>query len=371
MQYKPQLDGLRTLAVAGVIGHHLWPQSWWGEGWLTRWGALGVPLFFVLSGYLITTLLLNARDAYPDSASARVGVWWRFGIRRALRLFPAYYLVIVIGLAFGVTGIVGLWPWHVTYTSNIWTAYTGNPMFAATHFWSLAVEEQFYLLWPMIILFCPVDKMGWVIGAVLAIGPLFRGWWEGPDVLLLSRVDQLGGGAMLAWLAHEQHRSVIERVVRVGRWVLPVLLAVFFVVWYLEHDRLHQMHPSFMLAVTWASVCLVWSASQGRGGRWGKLLELPVMTYLGRLSYSLYLTHPLVAPCLLSAFGRSQVKAVVGGPSAWFAVQVLLSVLVSMALYHLIELPFGKLKRYFPYVKPGSDSTERVSASITGRERSA
>ena len=198
MQYKPQLDGLRTLAVSGVIAHHLWPHAWWGAGWLTRWGALGVPLFFVLSGYLITTLLLGARDRSLDSGGARAGIWWRFGVRRVLRLFPAYYLVILVALALGVRGIVDLWPWHLTYTSNIWTAHTGKSMYAATHFWSLGVEEQFYLMWPIIVLFCPVNKMGWVIGSIMAIGPLFRGWWDGPDVLLLSRLDQLGGGAMLA-----------------------------------------------------------------------------------------------------------------------------------------------------------------------------
>jgi peptidoglycan/LPS O-acetylase OafA/YrhL len=353
MQYKPQLDGLRTLAVGGVVVHHLWPHAWWGHGWLTRWGALGVPLFFVLSGYLITTLLLSARDAHPDTTNDRAGVWWRFGVRRVLRLFPAYYVVILVGLALGVRGIVDLWPWHVSYLSNIWIARTGQWIGPASHFWSLAVEEQFYLLWPMIILFCPRDKMGWVIGSTLAIGPLFRGWWDGPDVLLLSRLDQLGGGAMLAWLAHGQHDSTIERVIRMGRWLLPGVLGIFFAVWCVQHTRLHPMHPSFLVAVNWASVCLVWSASRGRGGWWGGFLQVPIMTYLGRLSYSIYLTHLLVGPCLVSAFGGAQVMAVMGGPGTWFAAQVLATVLASMGLYHFIELPFGKLKRYFPYVKVG------------------
>lgn len=230
LRYKPQLDGLRTLAVGGVIGHHLWPESWWGHGWLTRWGALGVPLFFVLSGFLITTLLLNARDGSASSANARIGVWWRFGIRRVLRLFPAYYVVILIGLVLGVRAIVELWPWHVTYLTNFWIARHGQWIGPASHFWSLAVEEQFYLVWPVIVLFCPLNKMGCVIGSTLVIGPLFRFWWEGPDVLLLSRVDQLGGGALLAWLAHEQCHDAIERVVQLGRWMLPGVLPVFFAV---------------------------------------------------------------------------------------------------------------------------------------------
>jgi len=353
MEYKPQLDGLRTLAVGGVIVHHLWPQSWWGGGWLTPWGALGVPLFFVLSGYLITTLLLNARDAYPDATNARLGVWWRFGVRRTLRLFPAYYVVILLGVVLGVSAIVDLWPWHVTYTSNIWMAHTGQWMGPASHFWSLAVEEQFYLLWPMIVLFCPMDKMGWVIGLSLAIGPLFRGCWDGPDVLLPSRLDQLGGGAMLAWLAHQKRHAVIERVVQMGRWLLPGVLLVFFAVWRIQHTRLNQMHPSFLLAVTWASVCLVWWASQGSNGWWGKFLELPLMTYLGRLSYSVYLTHFLVGPFLYSAFGKAPVMAAVGGPGEWFGAQVLATLLASMFLYHFVELPLGSLKRYFPYVKLG------------------
>ena len=211
-------------------------------------------------------------------------------------------------------------------------------------------------MWPIIVLFCPVNKMGWVIGSIMAIGPLFRGWWDGPDVLLLSRLDQLGGGAMLAWLAHQQRHHAIERVVRLGRWLLPVVLLGFFAVWYFEHSRLHQMHPSFMLAVTWASICLVWSASQGRGGGWGRFLALPLMTYLGRLSYSLYLTHPLVEPCMVSVFGKARLLSALSGHGQWFAVQVLVSVMVSMVLYHLVELPFGKLKRYFPYVKARQDS---------------
>lgn len=71
-------------------------------------------MFFVLSGYLITTLLLGARDSSLDSGGARAGISWRFGVRRVLRLFPAYYLVILVALALGVRGIVELWPWHPT-----------------------------------------------------------------------------------------------------------------------------------------------------------------------------------------------------------------------------------------------------------------
>jgi hypothetical protein len=146
MKSMPQLDGIRAFAVVAVMFEHFGGEA------LNRFvpigaGALGVNLFFTLSGFLITGLLL---DAFTNNESKALA-WRDFYVRRLLRLTPILYLAVAILALLEVRAMGSTWQWHAFYVSNFLVAAGGDK----TVFWSLAVEEQFYMLWPFVIAFAP------------------------------------------------------------------------------------------------------------------------------------------------------------------------------------------------------------------------
>ena len=132
--HAPHLDGLRAVAVLAVAWSHWAPRHQFGIPFGT-----GVHLFFVLSGYLITRILLRIRTADSRAAGLRA-----FYIRRALRIFPAYYLWVAFAVA-TLPSVAATWPWHVGYLSNLLIYRQHEWAGPVSHWWSLAVEEQFYL----------------------------------------------------------------------------------------------------------------------------------------------------------------------------------------------------------------------------------
>src|SRR5436309_1918792 len=145
--YVPQLDGVRALAVSLVVAehytHHELPLAT---------GRTGVILFFILSGFLITGILLDAREWARAAGVPRPPVLRRFYGRRFLRIFPLYYASLAVLYAAGVPDVKGYAGWHLAYLSNVLFCRLGAWPAATAHLWSLAVEEQFYLAWPLAIL---------------------------------------------------------------------------------------------------------------------------------------------------------------------------------------------------------------------------
>ena len=148
-EHMPQLDALRALAFVGVAVSHWSPNFLAG---IVPWGT-GVQLFFVLSGFLITGILLRSRPA--DLGISMPTALRVFYVRRCLRIFPLYYGVLALCLLFAIGPIATTWPWHVSYLSNLFYARQGHASPVEDpflHLWSLSVEEQFYLLWPLVAL---------------------------------------------------------------------------------------------------------------------------------------------------------------------------------------------------------------------------
>lgn len=167
MTYSRSLDGLRGLAILLVLFFHY--EFIVGFGWV------GVQLFFVLSGYLITSLLLKEKEN-PLSFYIK-----RFYWRRTLRIFPIYYLYLAfVAGVFLLKGIPEdfpqLFPFLATYTFNFYPlvgTYSYHDLFF-THFWSLSVEEQFYLMWPVVIYFCSRSQLKYVLAAIIFTAPVVR-----------------------------------------------------------------------------------------------------------------------------------------------------------------------------------------------------
>jgi len=202
--HRPQLDAIRALAVLGVFYSHFWDNASYS-------GILSVRVFFVLSGFLITGILLGLKAtdgsgrARPGSTTAGHGLV-AFYARRALRIWPVYYAVLLPLLLVNAQDVRASAPWHLLFASNVWFAYTEGwtPSFAAP-WWSLALEEQFYLVWPVLVLSLSRRGLAGVTAVLVAASfvqhlQIVPGLpvWLASDIMPLAHGDALGTGALLA-----------------------------------------------------------------------------------------------------------------------------------------------------------------------------
>jgi peptidoglycan/LPS O-acetylase OafA/YrhL len=346
-----QLDGIRAFAVGAVILEH------WASG-LPRvvreavdrldLGGWGVECFFVLSGFLITLILLHARETQP---SFRTAIGHFYG-RRALRIFPAYYLVLAVAaLTWPPMREVG-W-WHVFYLSNLYPLAHGNFTPAGGHFWSLAVEEQFYLFWPLVVLLAPVRRLAALALLLCALAPVSRlllwqvmggvhlSMWTFPTTAL----DLLAFGAFLAIVKHQRQLQVGDRfvrgIVRAGVGATALYVAAFALA---GHDGGFMVIGRSLAAMAfWA---LVLRASFGFSGAGGWILGNGVVVWIGMISYGLYLMHPFIPGlylALLSALDLS--PAIWGAYYIRFPLLAALLLAVTSASFYLWERPIRSYRR--------------------------
>ena len=339
--YRPALDGLRAVAIALVMWAHavgilLHRRLTVGLG-----GLLGVDLFFVLSGFLITSLLIerrrpNGQTDLPD-----------FYRRRVLRLFPALYVFLAVDF------VVALWAQRdlgdevrsliasLTYSNN-WAAVAGVDLAQSQrHLWSLAVEEQFYLVWPVVVavvlrLRRPAVWLAAAVGTValwrlVLSADRLGGALYGVYVRTDARADGLLAGALLAAAVHRGWR-VSRRAAAVMAGVGTVVVAYFFLTTYAVHPRLYQ--GGFTL-VALGSCGLIVAALDGES-RWGRALSHPAAVWVGRRSYSLYLWHLLAFELAASIFPGSFVARVVVVFAGAFG--------FAAASFRFVERPFLELR---------------------------
>lgn len=290
-QHLPALDGLRAVAVFVVIAYH---------AGITRGipGDLGVTLFFVLSGFLITWLLLKEFDK-TTTISIRT-----FYIRRTLRIFPAYYAFVLFSLALdfvlGHRWSIGLITVAFTYLVNYYNAFLGHPTTSVAHAWSLAVEEQFYLLWPLVCLTLLKHSRRvttWVVGLIIVAVVAWRSWlalsYHASHAYLYNafdtRCDALAIGCFLALAADRRWFTSFERAVRRSPALPLVTLALLFVS---QHLGSSSYHYSVGMTVDALFLALFVVQMVGlSGARLWSWLDHPVARWLGLVSYPSYLYH--------------------------------------------------------------------------------
>jgi peptidoglycan/LPS O-acetylase OafA/YrhL len=188
-QYFPQLDSLRAIAVLLVIISH-WFSA---QHFLNRYvpnGIFGVTLFFVLSGFLITSILLKIKTKL-EAGGSHGEAFKVFYVRRSLRIFPAYYLLLFILVVLNLASVRDSFWWHFFYVSNFYFWIKGAFAGSLSHLWSLAVEEQFYFVWPAIILLVPWRFLTSVLLAGVLTGFLFR-WVMVTDLSDMGRLLKPG-----------------------------------------------------------------------------------------------------------------------------------------------------------------------------------
>lgn len=343
LPFMPQLDALRAFAVMAVVFHHFLGGVF---------GAFeGVKLFFVLSGFLITSILLRGREIRETSGKSWSRLILNFYTRRAIRIFPLYYLMIVLGLILNLEPVREALVWFLTYTLNIYMVELGWFVANYAHFWSLAVEEQFYIVWPWLIFFLPRKSLIPLTIVIILVGPLFRFYavtqelnWLTSYIFTPACLDTLGMGSLLALIAFQDPKYSLPQIVRsnLGYIGFPILLLASAVLVSRGLVGLYIVFYDLFLAFVFCG--LISKASRGFNGFTGKLLESRPLTYIGKISYGIYVYHPfipLLCATVSTAFGISLTD------NKLIALTYLLPITFGVASisWHVFERPINSLKR--------------------------
>ena len=351
--HLPGLNGVRAIAAVAVVVSHL--RLHLGEfGLPQRAGLLlaqyGVTAFFALSGFLITFLLIREREA-----TGRIDVR-RFYMRRILRIWPLYYLYLAVTSFVLVNVMPGALPGSVIFylalLANV-PFIRGDSLPLMDHYWSLGVEEQFYAVWPLML-----SRLKRPLPAISAVVVLFMlakaaaGYWKyrgGPDlpwlIFSVNRFDCMLIGAIGAVLASGGvpwfMRLCRHPIVQFVALAMLVLVAV---------DRF-QVHPlvnhEIVAAVT--TVAVVRLAFSGNGRVW---LDYPAIDFVGKISFGIYIYHPLVIFALAAAKRHALPDALSGGAAevGLYLVVVAATMLVAWLSYALVERPILRFKARYAVV---------------------
>lgn len=379
-RHIPALDGIRGMAILLVMLLHMNinPDRVAADGvfrWITSFGWIGVDMFFVLSGFLITGILFDAKGSNHYFKT--------FYMRRTVRIFPLYYLFLVLALfALPLLSLVyvpqwmyGQQHWFWLYLSNFRMATQGG--WAASEAllitWSLAIEEQFYLLWPAVVFCCGRRTLLRVcVGCILAAFVTRLVVWSlGGNWLMLffltpCRLDALCIGAFIA-LTWRGPRGM-QPLLRHTRWLAPLCIAAIAGLAVDTGNLGGQNKIVLTFGLTFVGLlfgCVVARAAVATDGTLGhRLWNNRVLLMFGKYSYAMYLFHVpvltaverwLYAPTttnghnpLLGTFwmiGSSQLP----GQMVFYAISITLTVVVAMISWHVYEKHFLKLKKLFPY----------------------
>jgi peptidoglycan/LPS O-acetylase OafA/YrhL len=379
------LDGLRGIAILLVVfchfvsNLHITADGWaWPLVAFAHAGWAGVDLFFVLSGFLITGILVDARGSNSYFKA--------FYARRALRILPAYYgflfaifvMLPLLHLGAGDNYLLARehqgWYWlHLTNIMMALGELPGRGPYPSTLFWSLAVEEQFYFAWPAIVALCSTKMLRRVCigGVLLCIVLRIIGGLTGVSELTLSvlpitRGDTLFVGGLLAI---EYRRGTLERYVMMAKFATPVAALVLAGLT-LRYGQLDYLDPgtamfgSIAIMVLGASAVVIGITSTD--SRFSRVLRSRFLRFFGRYSYAIYIVHTAVLAGMNHYVPFASLPSIGGsslpGQTLWLIVYVGFSTGVAMLSWHIVEKHFLRLKRFFPY----GTKAERVGTTPIG-----
>lgn len=371
----PGLDGLRALAILTVLGSHTKNYDF---GWL------GVQFFFVLSGFLITGILLRMKESLPAQ-----GYFKAFYGRRFLRIFPLYYFYLfLLGLAAWQTDLIPFkfiqteietnvqpqLPYAFLYLYNFLHAsaeYQHTPFLS--HLWSLSVEEQFYIVWPMILFFTPREKIKGVFLTAIVLGPILR--WA-TFLIYQSHVfpSLLDSPFLAVYVLPFSHIDAFAFGAFVSQFSLPkpriqlAILAVFipalgFATQYSTYGEIRPDTLGYEFGLggaykfIWAYsllnyfFALIVHAVHGTG-MWVRFLDLPFMQYLGKISYGMYVYHYAVIWFIIQMQNKNREILDLSfnyGTIRTYFLALALTILFASLSFHVLEKPINALKdKLFP-----------------------
>jgi peptidoglycan/LPS O-acetylase OafA/YrhL len=366
--FRPELEGLRGALQIGVLAAHI--RIAWFPGFFVF-----MDIFFLMSGYLITSLLIKG---WRREGRIAIG---RFYLRRVLRLFPALYVMLA---AYGIAALLVFEDVERqmlavlaagTYVSNWAHAFGADISFYIGHTWSLSIEEQFYLLWPLVLglLLRRVGLDRRAVAIVVCTALAFAAWrtWltlDGASIMRLytgtdTRADALLIGCALGLaLAQPGVRDNATVQCWVARLAVPALVVIVVAGWTLQWD-MREMYAGGSLAMNLVSCALVAALVMPQRTLVHRLFSLAPLVSFGRISYSLYLWHFPVFNVMRWGLGLSDAWLVAAG--------VPLSILLAVASFLWIERPFLSVKDRMAESKQDGEPTaarpDRTGAASIGR----
>lgn len=366
-KHIPALDAIRGLAILMVTAFRFFPAyddpSLAGR-LCTRafeFGGRGVDLFFVLSGFLITGILYDAKH--------ELHFFRNFYARRSLRIFPLYYAALLLMLV--LLPAVGLcksaefakgeayssWLW--LYGTNIVLAWQGSWCLGAyNHFWSLAVEEHFYLVWPLVIFFCSRTAAIRVCVASIVLSIVGRAIWlhaggsdVGVQVLTPLRVDSLALGALIALVARGTSDLKSWRPWAIACCVL-VVVAMF------PPLQLHKRVPPLretMYALFFGGM-IVLAVTTSASGWWGRMWNLPGLRFFGKYSYGMYVIQNFlkaaIPPEMMIAGIAAAIGSIFWSRCAYLGIMSIVTIIGALLSWNLLEKHFLRFKSRFESTEP-------------------
>lgn len=358
--HLPSLDGLRAMAVFLVVFYHLGVPGFPG--------GMGVLIFFVLSGFLITWLLVKEEERFGH-ISLKL-----FYARRTLRIFPAFYVYwcLIIGLlivssrhVFRAQALCSFF-----YVSNYYQAIFGDPNTGLSHAWSLGVEEQFYVLWPVTFLLLRNNgrRIQFLLWSIIAVW-LYREFlifvvhrsemyiYEAFD----TRADHLMIGCILAVALRERMWPRLWQLLVKSPWLMWITVFALATSATLNHfgKAMYRDSLAFIIDPTLTAILIVQGIAYGSAGL-GKILNWSWVTYLGVISYSIYLYHPLAMGLAEKLFRK------LPGLHSVAPLGAVLSVISAASIsYWLLEQPLQKLRaRFSPHLF--TEDRSRTSGTLPG-----
>ncbi len=343
----PCLDGIRAISILLVILQHQMDTRGFSSprflNWPKTWGTTGVNIFFVISGFLITLLLLRERQR-SGTISLRA-----FYARRSLRILPAYCLYMLVVAVLVKCGVIFVGDWRVwlgalTFTTSFMAGIIPHWSYNSwvfSHLWSLSVEEHFYLLWPLVMLFMNRRRAVKVVIAVLCLSPVNRYlWWRfghhvDIDFFTLTRIDTIAAGCLLALLVSSGKFWARTSALRQHPLPLFMLSVAALIVshCFLARSGKYQLTVENPFEAICIAACIFFLA-QDACGISGQILNSKPLVALGVLSYSLYLWQQLfMFPTYTT--------------HSWLCpwpLNVLLAFSAAIASYFLVERLFLQLK---------------------------
>ncbi|MHB8403531.1 MAG: acyltransferase family protein [Bacteroidia bacterium] len=349
-----QLDGIRFFAIVLVMVAH-WLQ------WQTNKPIYkgfpfgnGVTLFFVLSGFLITNILLRSRS--KEVSVRKATVLKSFYVRRILRIFPLYFITLFFLFFISFKNTREVFPWLATFTTNIYQSIHNTYIGDFNHFWSLAVEEQFYLFWPWLIVFIPAKHSEKIIIGLISISILakvylfiyFPDKWMANSYLLVSCMHALGIGALISyWRIYR--KGFIEKITKLS--VVLTSIVVYFTIHYIaffyKAAWLNETIDNVLFALMSATI-INYAAQSKFEGVFKYILENKFVAYSGKISYGMYIFHLFIPDFL-----KSHLSPILGinitNKFVLFVTCYLITFVMAHISWILVESPINKLKKYFPY----------------------
>ena len=290
-----QVDALRAIAVGIVMIHHFYSEKFFLAGF-------GVTLFFVLSSFFATKSLLKFKTKIEAGEMRVADGFKNFYITRWLRIWPLYYLVLALTLVCGVEYARTSFLWNVAFLSNVQLIATGQWSGRFSCLWSLSALEQFYLVWPALILLCPRRRLLPVVLVTMSLGVIYNAgctifnpsqflWFAVP----FASFHSLGAGALLALVTAKVPGEA--GVARIQWWTAKVFTPLFLVL--LTGKFFNYAPPGYAIYIgliaSLAFIHFIQLAITGITGVTGRILENPLLSHIGRMSYAIFLLHEFTA----------------------------------------------------------------------------